>query len=72
MAISINLHGMTTPDKLRLMEALWQDLSADDSQVISPDWHGEVLAERDRLIASGEEKPLDWEIAKKQLREELE
>jgi hypothetical protein len=72
MAISINLHGMTTPDKLRLMEALWQDLSADDSQVISPDWHGEVLAERDRLITSGEEKPLDWEIAKKQLREELE
>jgi hypothetical protein len=72
MAISINLHGMTTPDKLRLMEALWQDLSADDSQVISPDWHGEVLTERDRLITSGEEKPLDWEIAKKQLREELE
>jgi hypothetical protein len=72
MAISINLHGMTTPDKLRLMEALWQDLSADDSQVVSPDWHGEVLAERDRLITSGEEKPLDWEIAKKQLREELE
>jgi hypothetical protein len=72
MAASIDLHGMTRPDKLRLMEALWQDLSSDDSQVASPEWHGEVLAERDRLTASGEEKLLDWEVAKRQLREELQ
>jgi hypothetical protein len=72
MAATIDLHGMTTLDKLRLMEALWQDLSADDSQVVSPEWHGEVLAERDRLTASGEEKFLDWETAKRQLREELQ
>ncbi len=37
----------------------------------SPAWHGDVLAERDRLIASGEEKFMDWETAKRQLRETL-
>jgi len=63
---------MTTVEKLRLMEDLWQSLSADGQKLDSPDWHGEVLAERDRLIESGEEKYVDWEIAKKQLRTELQ
>lgn len=71
MAATFDLQEMTKPDKLRLMEALWQDLSADDLQMASPEWHGEVLAERDRLIASGEEKFLDWEVAKRELCEEL-
>ena len=67
----IDLQAMTTPEKLRLMEELWQNLSMTASEVASPEWHGEVLAERDRLINSGEETFIDWEIAKKRLREEL-
>ncbi len=66
---TVDLHQMTTTDKLRLMEALWQELS--DAEIISPKWHGEVLSERERLTNSGEEKFIDWDIAKKQLREEL-
>jgi hypothetical protein len=72
MTTTIDLQEMTTPDKLRLMEALWQNLSNTDSEVDSPAWHGEVLLERDRLIDSGEESFIDWETAKKQLREELQ
>ena len=72
MATAIDLQQMSTPDKLRLMEALWQDLSASDTEVVSPEWHGEILAERDRLIESGEESFIEWEVAKKKLREELQ
>ncbi len=72
MAATIDLHLMTTPDKLRLMEALWQDLSSKQSEVSSPEWHQSVLSERDRLITSGEESFIDWEVAKKKLREELQ
>ena len=72
MATTVDLRETTTPDKLRLMEALWQNLSTTSSAVVSPEWHGDVLAERDRLIESGEETFIDWETAKKQLREELE
>ena len=68
MPSTIDLQQMTTPDKLRLMED--RDLSV--KEVSSPAWHGDVLAERDRLIASGEEKFMDWETAKRQLREELQ
>ncbi|MEX1117876.1 MAG: addiction module protein [Terrimicrobiaceae bacterium] len=72
MPTTIDLQEMTTPDKLRLMEALWQNLSAAATEVASPEWHGEVLAERDRLIDTGEETFIDWEIAKKQLRDDLQ
>jgi hypothetical protein len=72
MATTVDLREMTTPDKLRLMEALWQNLSTTAEEIVSPQWHGEALAERDRLIESGEETFIDWETAKKQLREELQ
>ncbi len=61
---------MSIPDKLRLMEDLWTDLSGKD--VTSPAWHGDILAERDQLIQSGEERFVDWETAKRKLREELQ
>jgi hypothetical protein len=70
MPAAIDLQKMSTPDKLRLMEDLWADLSG--KEVASPSWHGEILAERERLIELGEEKFVDWETAKRHLREELQ
>ncbi len=72
MATTLDLQTMSTAEKLRLMEDLWQNLSTDERSVPSPAWHGDVLAERERLISSGEESYIDWEIAKKQLRAELQ
>ena len=71
MSLTLDLEKMSTADKLRLMEDLWQNLSNDDSEIASPSWHGDVLAERDRLISSGEEQFIDWDFAKKQLRREI-
>jgi len=71
MAVALDLGKMSKADKLRLMEDLWQNLTTEDPELASPSWHGEILAERDRLISSGEEKLIDWETAKKQLRAEL-
>ena len=71
MAVALDLKGMSTTEKLRLMEDLWQDLSAKEEELASPSWHGEVLTERERLTESGEEKFISWEAAKKQLRDEL-
>ena len=51
---------------------LMEDRGLSGKEVSSPAWHGDVLAERDRLIESGEEKFVDWETAKRKLREELQ
>ena len=72
MTTTLDLKRMTTAEKLRLMEELWQNLSAEDQNLESPAWHGDILAERERLSQSGEEKYVDWEVAKKQLRAELQ
>jgi len=70
MTATLRLDEMSLSEKLQLMEALWQDLSRHGEAVESPDWHREVLEERERLIASGEAKFIDWEQAKAEIRKE--
>jgi hypothetical protein len=65
------LDQMTTAEKLRVMEALWADLTRRADAFESPTWHGEVLRERDQRIAEGKESSTDWESAKRNLRERL-
>jgi hypothetical protein len=71
MEAILPLDKMTVAEKLRAMEMLWADLSRNEAQIESPAWHEEVLQEREARIQSGAEKFVDWETAKKQLREKL-
>ena len=59
-------------EKLKLMEALWEDLSRPDSDFESPAWHAEELAATERRLAEGKEQILDWEAAKQELRSKSE
>ena len=68
MATEFQLEQMTRPEKLRLMEALWEDLCRHDV-VTTPQWHKEILDERQRLIGEGNAKFSDWETAKRRIRE---
>jgi hypothetical protein len=54
------------------MEDLWRDLSQNEREIVSPEWHGEVLADRESKLASGEDTWLEWETAKHQLRAKLQ
>jgi broad specificity phosphatase PhoE len=71
MEATLPLEQMTVAEKLRAMEALWADLSRDEAQVESPAWHGDVLHDRAARVKSGKESFMDWETAKKQLRDKL-
>jgi Putative addiction module component len=71
MEASLELDKMTVAEKLRLMEAIWANLSRDESQIESPKWHDAVLRKRKERIESGAEKFMDWETAKKELRDKL-
>lgn len=66
--IDLPLAKMTASEKLRAIEAIWEDLTRDERQVKSPDWHFDVLKERSQRLKTGKEKVLDWETAKKELR----
>ena len=69
MQATLPLDRMTREEKLRAMEELWADLSRDEAQFESPAWHGDVLRERVEAAKSGKEAFMDWETAKKKLRD---
>ena len=71
METVLPLDRMTLAEKLREMEALWADLSRNEAQFESPAWHGDVLHDRAERVKQGQESFIDWETAKKQLREKL-
>lgn len=70
MKVDLPLEEMTLEDKLQAMDLLWADLSRNAPDEATPEWHGEVLLERERRVASGEERVIDWEEAKRQLGRE--
>jgi len=55
-------------EKLRLMEALWADLSLVEEELDSPNWHEAALRETEVRVATGEERQMDWNEAKLLLR----
>ena len=58
-------------EKLRATEALWAGSIRAEAQFASPAWHGDVLRDREENIKTGRESFMDWEAAKKQLRDRL-
>ena len=65
--MEITLEKMTVPEKLRLMEALWADLSRHADTLELPAWHAQALRETEHRVAEGKETAIDWETAKKEL-----
>ncbi|ACO77131.1 hypothetical protein AvCA_08910 [Azotobacter vinelandii CA] len=65
----IALESLTRAEKLRMMEALWRDLSASAEGIVSPVWHGEALKQAEAAAASGNARLVDWVEAKDMLRQ---
>ncbi|MDZ7696722.1 MAG: addiction module protein [Deltaproteobacteria bacterium] len=64
--------NLSIEEKLQVMEAIWQDLTADEQAFQSPAWHLEALKETEQRRKEGKEAVLDWGDAKKDLRKRFE
>jgi hypothetical protein len=71
MGIAVELENLTTAEKIGIMESLWEDLCRNASDTLSPSWHGDVLAQREGAVTVGEACFVDWNEAKKKIRESL-
>jgi hypothetical protein len=69
MPVDLQIAEMTLEEKLRAMEALWDDLCRREQDVPVPQWHKDLLDERERLIEQGKARFIDWETAKKHISE---
>ena len=65
------LEQMTIQDKMRTMEDLWDNLCRHSDQLQSPEWHQNILADREQSICVGVAVFEDWSAAKKRIRETL-
>jgi hypothetical protein len=63
------IEKLTRSEKLRMMEALWDDLVHDKTVLASPAWHGDALKEAEQAQVSGQADFIDWETAKQNLRD---
>jgi hypothetical protein len=63
------IQELSRQEKLRLMEALWNDLSRNEMELESPGWHEAALIETQQRLANGREQVHDWPQAKAELRQ---
>jgi hypothetical protein len=67
----LQLDQMTTKDKIRAMELLWDDLCKHAGAVVSPSWHKDILLQREKSVAKGKGKFSDWNKEKERIRKSL-
>ncbi len=71
MNAEIQIGQMTLEEKLRTMEALWDDLCRREESVPVPQWHKDLLDERQRLVEEGKARFMSWESAKKHIADRI-
>ena len=49
----LDIGRLTQTEKLRAMEELWEDLTRSEDEYPSPDWHGDVLRDREEALKAG-------------------
>ena len=59
---------MSTTERLRAMEELWDALCHEEKEIESPAWHGEILENRRKKIEKGEAEFITLEDLKASVR----
>lgn len=72
MIATLPLKKMSVQDKISAMESIWEDLSRNAGDIASPEWHRDVLEEREKNLKAGADSFVDWENAKKRIREQIQ
>ena len=71
MPTPVDLKQLNLSDKISLMEALWDELCRREEDVPVPQWHRQLLDERERQIKEGKATFADWETAKERIRKRV-
>ena len=69
MDLTLPIEQMTTAEKIRALEAIWESLCRQPNDVPSPSWHGDILEKRARSVQDGTSQFTDWAEAKQKIRD---
>jgi putative addiction module component (TIGR02574 family) len=65
---AVSVFDLSPPEKLQLVEDLWDDLAATPSDVPLPDWQVEELDRRKANLMSSPASGLGWDDVKRRVR----
>ena len=71
MSTLLPLDKMTIEQKLQALEELTIDLHKNEALIPVPDWHLDILREREQLVQEGKAHYIPWETAKKEIAEAI-
>ena len=70
MSVAIEeLLELSIPDKLDVLERLWDSITADPKQVAIPEWHLEELDRREEELQRNPQTGTDWKAVKQRLQD---
>ncbi|MFZ4767990.1 MAG: addiction module protein [Roseimicrobium sp.] len=67
MTVTLPLAEMSFREKLDVIELVLADLAGEEAQVPLPEWHADLLDERQARIDRSEERFTNWETAKAEI-----
>ncbi len=65
---TVEIENMTHIERLQTMESLWDALTHDGADIVSPDWHGSILKQRKKNIDLGDAQFLSLETVRENHR----
>jgi len=72
MQLTLPLDKMTTEEKIRAIEDIWEDLLRTVEEIPSPTWHADVLHARESRVREGSAEFGDWGEAKQRIRKRIQ
>jgi hypothetical protein len=69
MKVMLPLDQMTVEEKLELVDLIWADICHNPEDIPMPAWHADVLREREQRLREGKAHFIDWDEAKRSLKE---
>ena len=71
MNFGLPLDKMTIEEKLHVIEVVWADIKKTEDQIPIPEWHLEILREREELLAGGKTDFVDLQTMKQLVAEDI-
>ena len=71
MSKGLPLKEMSVEEKIQTMETIWDDLASNAESIQSPEWHKNILNDREEKLKSGNEEILDWDTAKNRIKKDI-
>ncbi|HCE43169.1 MAG TPA: addiction module antitoxin RelB [Lentisphaeria bacterium] len=71
MIAALPLKKMSIQEKISTMEYIWDDLCKNAGDITSPEWHKDILDDREKTLKARTDSFVDWEDAKRKIRKNI-